>query len=428
MPTITVQLATAVRRTFRVEQVAGMFDVPLGERVKHELTAEVPGLDEPWTIGAIVGPSGSGKTTLARAAFGDAMYRPRAWPKDRAIIDCFGNLPVKLLTQALAAVGLGSPVAWVKPYRVLSTGEKFRAELLRAVLEAGERGPGDGGRGALLAIDEFTGALDRTVAKTTCAALARLLRCGQSQGSPVAPSASVLRPPSPPCRFVAVTCHHDILPWLSPDWTVELGRGPIADAERHGGRSLQRTAGQANSGTRRSELRDPRSKLIRGRPRKPSFRFGVERVPQSVWWMFEPHHYLAGGLAASASCYAALWNREPIAFCAVVGLLGCRGMKRIQRLVTLPEFQGMGIGSKLLDSVAACEAQRGFRITITASHPAIIAHCSRSPRWHYLATKKTGGTPQRFAGRQMPTSTGRAVASFEWRGRAKGEVGRMTSG
>src|SRR5437764_3612475 len=113
MTTIAVQLDTPIRRSFRVEQIAGMFDVPIEERLKHELTAEVPGLDEPWTIGAIVGPSGSGKTTLARAAFGDALHKRRAWPTDRAIIDCFGDMPVKLLTQALAAVGLGSPVAWL---------------------------------------------------------------------------------------------------------------------------------------------------------------------------------------------------------------------------------------------------------------------------------------------------------------------------
>src|SRR5436309_7924609 len=105
MPIIKVKLATAARRSFRVEQVAGMFDVPLEERVRHELTAEVPGIEEKWTIGAIVGPSGSGKTTLAKAAFGNCVYRRRAWPKDRAIIDCFGEMPVKLLTQALSAVG-----------------------------------------------------------------------------------------------------------------------------------------------------------------------------------------------------------------------------------------------------------------------------------------------------------------------------------
>ena len=44
MPLITVQLDTAVRRSFRVEQIAGMFDVPIEERMRHALTADVPGL------------------------------------------------------------------------------------------------------------------------------------------------------------------------------------------------------------------------------------------------------------------------------------------------------------------------------------------------------------------------------------------------
>jgi GNAT superfamily N-acetyltransferase len=132
--------------------------------------------------------------------------------------------------------------------------------------------------------------------------------------------------------------------------------------------------------------------LIRQRPRKPSFRFTVDRVPQAMWARFAQHHYLAGGLAASATCYAALWNNEPIAFCAVVATLGWRGVKRSQRRVTLPEFQGMGIGGKLLDVVAGHESRQGFRVTITASHPAIIAHCSRSSAWKLMGVKKTGST------------------------------------
>ena len=133
-----------------------------------------------------------------------------------------------------------------------------------------------------------------------------------------------------------------------------------------------------------------------------------------MWTRFSGEHYLSGGLAASATCYAALWNKEPIAFCAVVGALGWKGVKRIQRLVTLPEFQGMGIGGKLLDVVAGNEAGRGFRVTITASHPAIIAHCGRSARWRFTDVKKTGSTRQQYGEREIKCSAGRAVASFEF--------------
>ncbi len=368
MPVITVKLQTAVRRTFRVEQVAGMFDVPLSNaecgvrnaelstrgqetgksrrrsragrashpKLCHELVAEVPGLDEEWTIGAIVGPSGSGKTTLARTAFGDAIYRRPKWPRDRALIDCFGDMPVKLLTQALAASGLGSPVAWLKPYRVLSTGEKFRADLFRAFLEgnrglaqrradagqmrSAECGMRSGEQGSVVVVDEFSGALDRTVAKTASAAFSYFLRAQEE--------------PERRLRFVAVTCHEDVLPWLSPDWVVRLGRG---------------AAGRASSST-----------LVRGRPRKPGFRFRVERAPQMMWWQFEPHHYLSGGLAASASCYAAMWNKEPIGFCAVVAALGWEKSKRIQRLVVLPEFRGWELAGSSWTSWLGWRRRRDF--------------------------------------------------------------------
>src|SRR5688500_9362137 len=90
MPLVTVKLKTSIPATFRAAQVAGMFDLPLAqlqERFAHTLTAEVPGLDEDWTIGAIVGPSGSGKTTLAKAAFGE-IYDPPPWPEGVPIIEC----------------------------------------------------------------------------------------------------------------------------------------------------------------------------------------------------------------------------------------------------------------------------------------------------------------------------------------------------
>ncbi|HEX5106516.1 MAG TPA: GNAT family N-acetyltransferase [Pirellulaceae bacterium] len=98
----------------------------------------------------------------------------------------------------------------------------------------------------------------------------------------------------------------------------------------------------------------------------------------------------------------------------MVASLGWKRTKRITRLVTLPEFQGLGIAAQLAERVAAHEQAKGHRVTITASHPAILAHCSRSPRWNYLGLKKTGSTRQRLAGRPIASSAGRAVASFEF--------------
>jgi len=271
---------------------------------------------------------------------------------------------------------------WLKPYQVLSTGERFRADLARTLIDAGKNltprrtGAEDTHHSflcpsaplrehSLLVVDEFTSSLERTIAKTTSAALVRFIRSARDK------------------RLVAVTCHDDILDWLQPDWVVRL-------------------------------VNNDAPQLTRGRLPRPKIRLPVRKVPQATWSQFVRHHYLAGGLARSATCYAAFLDDRPIAFCAAVAALGWKKTKRITRLVTLPEFQGLGIAGQLLQFVATYESTKGNRVTITASHPAILAHCSKSPHWQLTGHKPTGSTIQTYRGRRIGCSLGRAVASFEF--------------
>jgi hypothetical protein len=105
MPTYDVTVSCPIHDSFRVQQVAGMFDVPLAEKLRERFAVDVPALDEPWSIGLIVGPSGSGKSTLARHVFGERLYQTGDWPRDRAVIDGFGDAPIKAITGLLTAVG-----------------------------------------------------------------------------------------------------------------------------------------------------------------------------------------------------------------------------------------------------------------------------------------------------------------------------------
>jgi hypothetical protein len=73
MPRLTIELDCPLHDSFRVRQVAGLFDVPLARRAVERFEVEVPDLDEPWQIGLVVGPSGSGKTALARQWFGPRL-------------------------------------------------------------------------------------------------------------------------------------------------------------------------------------------------------------------------------------------------------------------------------------------------------------------------------------------------------------------
>jgi hypothetical protein len=234
MPRLDITVSCPVFDSFRVEQVAGMFDVPIAQRASERFQLELPELGDDWRIGLIVGPSGSGKSTVARELFGDWLYRCPEWPRDRAVLDCLGDRPIKEITGLFTAVGFSSPPSWVKPYHVLSGGEQFRCDLARALASAddpldsppaqaadGHTAGDESARGRtvlpIVAFDEFTSVVDRNVARVASAAVAKGIRKGTIR-----------------CRFVAVTCHYDVTEWLQPDWVIDMS---IAEFTR---RCLQR--------------------------------------------------------------------------------------------------------------------------------------------------------------------------------------------
>ncbi len=367
MPLVTAEVDCPVFDSFRVQQVAGMFDVPIAERAAERFSVDVPELNAPassgdWQIGLIVGPSGSGKSTIARELFGRQLYREEAWAGDRAVIDGLGERPIKQITGLFTAVGFSSPPSWVKPYRVLSGGERFRCDLARALA------CGDGDDPGIVAFDEFTSVVDRNVAKVVSAAVAKGIRGGRIG-----------------CRFVAVTCHYDVTEWLTPDWIVDMATSTFQR------RSLQR----------------------------PPIELEIFRCRRSAWAMFSRHHYLSGSLSTAARCFLALWRGVPVAFCATLSLIGRKGRWRISRIVTLPDYQGIGIGMTVAETVAELHRGEGHRLNVTASHPALIAHCRRSPQWRAVGVKKVGThRTDRFI-KGYRGSAGRAVVSFEYLGSGK---------
>jgi GNAT superfamily N-acetyltransferase len=391
MPRLDFTLHCPIHDSFRVQQVAGMFDVPLAQKASTRIAAEVPDLAEDWQIGLIVGPSGSGKSTLARRAFGSALYERGEWPRDRAVIDCFGDLATRDITQVLTAVGFSSPPSWIKPYHVLSGGEQFRCDLARALCQCGMRSSECGVESRssdiphsplptphselptphslpLVVFDEFTSVVDRNVARLGSAAVAKAIRGGQIA-----------------CRFVAVSCHYDIAEWLAPDWVLDMAAGT----------------------------------LERRRLRRPDIHLEIFRTKPEAWTMFARHHYLSGSLSPAARTYLAAWRDVPVSFCATLPLIGRRNHRRISRIVTLPDFQGIGIGLRVAEAVAQLHRDEGLRVNITASHPSVIGHCRRSSLWRTTRVMRTGSrdTERFIAGYR--NSRGRAVVSFEYLGQER---------
>ena len=133
--------------------------------------------------------------------------------------------------------------------------------------------------------------------------------------------------------------------------------------------------------------------------------------------MFARHHYLSGQLAPGARCYLAM-RGVPVTFCATLAQIGRRNEWRISRIVTLPDYQGVGIGMRVAEAVADVHREQGSRFHVTASHPALIAHCRHSPLWRAVRVMKTGSRTDAQFVNNYRGSSGRAVVSFEYVGQA----------
>jgi ABC-type hemin transport system ATPase subunit len=126
-----------VERSPRVVQLEGMFDMPVSRVSTETWELDLPLDERPWQVGLVVGPSGSGKSTLLQEVFG-STGETAPWPERCAVIDGFEErFSVKEVVAALSAVGFSAPPNWLRPYQVLSNGERFRVELARALIAPG---------------------------------------------------------------------------------------------------------------------------------------------------------------------------------------------------------------------------------------------------------------------------------------------------
>jgi energy-coupling factor transporter ATP-binding protein EcfA2 len=325
-----IQVSSPVLETPRVLQVRGLFDLPESKTSALEWDVDLPLTARPWHVGLIVGPSGCGKSTVTRHLWPDAVDRRADWPADGSILDGFpAALGIKDVAEILSSVGFSSPPAWLRPFHVLSTGQQFRVTLARLLAEAsGSDGPA--GASTPIVFDEYTSVVDRTVAQIGSAALEKVVRRKH-------------------LRFVAVTCHEDVEPWLNPDWVYRPAEGSF------------------------------QWRLLR---RRPIVRLAVFRCKVSAWDLFAPHHYLSGELLSSATCFLAAWKNEPVAFSAWAPFFGAGPPRRREhRTVTLPDFQGIGIGNVLSATIASMWKALGYKATSTTTHPAMIRARQRSPVW-----------------------------------------------
>ena len=310
--------------SYRAARVKSLFNAESGSNWEH--IADLPIEDFDWKIGLIVGPSGSGKTSIGARIFDKPIYDLYAgWDADKPVVDCIApDGDFNDVTGALSAVGLGDVPAWLRPFRVLSNGEKFRAGLARLVCDRPEQA----------VVDEFTSVIDRQIAKIGAQAFAKAWRRGTGQ-------------------IVLLSCHYDIIEWLQPDWTYDT-----------------------------REARFSRDCLRQ----RPKIELRVYKVKGSVFRHFKPHYYLDLPLPVAAEYFVGMVGDEPVCHIAVCPLFTAKAY-RATRLVTMPEWQGAGVGTRFLDFMGEYHLRGNGRCGhkystfFHTSHPQLCAALRHSKKW-----------------------------------------------
>jgi GNAT superfamily N-acetyltransferase len=311
-------------KSFRVAQLYDQFDIT-GDRFDERFTGDIEP-PESWSIGVIVGKSGTGKTTIARELFGE--YFAHFDYSASCVVDDFDkSIPSVELFGVLSSVGFASPPSWLKPYSVLSNGEKMRVDLARAILQDQE----------IIIFDEYTSVVDREVAQIGSLALQKSVRRAGK-------------------RFIAVTCHYDVIEWLEPDWVFSTDE----------------------------------MTMTRGSVRRPKIDIEVRKI-KGLWGMFRRYHYLNHDISRSADEFVAFYHDKPIGFSAWIHFPNNMGLSMMKghRFVVLPDYQGVGLNSRLVNFCADYYNSKIDFVGITTSHKGFAKAWMREKNWRLIRAGHT---------------------------------------
>jgi ABC-type polar amino acid transport system ATPase subunit/GNAT superfamily N-acetyltransferase len=354
MPAFDIIKEVKPKQTFRVASVIGKFDLQSNHITEH-FKGEIE-LSDNWQIGLIVGKSGTGKTTIAKQLFENAYITNFKYSAETILDDMPKECSLDQITNAFNSVGFSSPPSWLKSYSVLSNGQKMRVDLARAILDDKK----------FFVFDEFTSVIDRNVAHIGSFAMQKAIRKTDK-------------------KFIAVTCHFDVQDWLLPDWVFNTDT-----------MTFQSFEGQKKN--------------------RPEIKFEIYQTrDKSIWKMFAKYHYLSNSHNNAASVFVATINDQIAGFLSVLHFPHptAKNIKKVHRLVILPDYQGAGFGIKFLNEIGKLYKKQNQRYTIVTSSPSLMLSLKKSKEWdckRFGRIKETGKTSTQLKG---TTSKNRLTASFE---------------
>jgi ABC-type lipoprotein export system ATPase subunit/GNAT superfamily N-acetyltransferase len=308
-----INLSHKIQNDKYTEYIYEAFDIQNKQESNVVIDANLEHLPKDWNIGVVYGGSGTGKTTILKNYFKKEMDKSY-FDNSKSLISNFDWLEPKDATFLLSAMGLSSVPTWLRPFNSLSNGEQYRANLSYIVGSAKEN--------EVILIDEYTSVVDRDVAKAMSNALQKYIRRTNK-------------------RIVLASCHFDIMEWLQPDWIYSPSKGRLEIAP-----SL----------------------------RRPTIELSIFRCRYETWNLFKQHHYLTEDLNLAAKCFVVTWNDKPIGFIAILPMPSgnIENAFRVSRLVILPDFQGLGIGLKILNYIASLYKADNKKLYIKTANPSLF--------------------------------------------------------
>tara|TARA_R110000796_G_scaffold5554_2_gene20572 strand:- start:95 stop:697 length:603 start_codon:yes stop_codon:yes gene_type:complete len=138
------------------------------------------------------------------------------------------------------------------------------------------------------------------------------------------------------------------------------------------------------------EYHKDQSKFLSTKFIKPQINIKVIHGDRKLWSIFKVHHYLSEELPLSTRCFYALWNDNIIGFSATISFPGktpplyegdLRKKWRECRTVLIPDFQGLGVGTRFSDAIADIHIEQGYRYFSKTSHIRMGLYREKSPLW-----------------------------------------------
>jgi len=301
------------------------YDIQNKEFTSVHVNHQLENLDSfDWNIIVVFGGSGSGKSSILKSI---GKIDEVKFDNSISLISNFNWLEPKDATHLLTSMGLSSVPTWLRPFNTLSNGEQYRATIAYLIGKAKE--------GEIVLIDEFTSVVNRDVAKSMSFAIQKYIRKHNK-------------------KVIFASCHYDIFDWLMPDFVLSPEKGGTLE---------------------RGEW------LRQGKPR---IELSVHRCKPKIWNLFKKHHYLTEEVNEAFIFLLFEYNGKPIAINVIgilVGKTDCKKSFRESRIVVLPDYQGIGLGSKISEFTASiCKSIKSNYYTKTVN-PALGEYRNKSNNW-----------------------------------------------